>query len=112
MPISATSDKDILRVSFPVEGETPADYEAEVVCFLRVTDAGLEITYSHHFIRSRESTVGPFSKEVERRMSLTPALTCLIHEGVLHEFWSTFTKSVRVSPAGIGKLPTDVPREM
>jgi hypothetical protein len=112
MPVSATSDKDILRVSFPVEGETPADYEAEVICFLRVTDAGLEISYSHHFIRTRESTVGPFSKEVERRMSLTPALTCLIHEGVLHEFWSTFAKSVKVSQAGIGRLPTDIREPM
>lgn len=109
MPVSATSEPDTLRISFPVQGEESNTdlHETEIVCFLRVGDAGLDIAYSHHIIRVRESTVGPFTKEAERRMSLTPTLIALVEQGVLYEFWSAFNRGVRVSPTPIGKLPTD-----
>ena len=108
MPLSVTTDPYTLRISFPVQGESQdSNHETEIVCFLRINDAGLDITYSHHIIRVRESTVGPFIGETPRRMSLTPALMAVVQQGVYHEFWSAFNRSVRTSPAPIGKLPTD-----
>lgn len=111
MPVSATSDKSIVRVTFSVANEPDNQakdrHESEIVCFLRIGEGGLEISYSHHIIRVRETTIGPFTHEMERRMSLTPALTAIIEVGVFNEFWSTFLQSVRVSPARMGKLPTD-----
>lgn len=110
MPVSATTDKETLRVTFSPEGESgaPHRYEAEIVCFLRVMDTGLEITYSHHLFRSRETTIGPFSNEIMRRMPLTPALIAVLEHGVFYEFWSTFSRAVRLSSAPIGKLPSEV----
>jgi hypothetical protein len=113
LPVSPTSNENILRISFSVRGElpvsttTPMLHESEIVCFLRIGDTGLDITYSHHIIRVRDSTVGPFSREVERRMPLTPALVAVIELGVFYEFWTAFNRGVRTSPAPIGKLPTD-----
>ena len=111
MPVSATSDKSIVRVSFSVSNEPDNQakdrHESEIVCFLRIGEGGLEISYSHHIIRVRETTIGPFTQEMERRMPLTPALTAIIQVGVFNEFWSTFLQSIRVSPARMGKLPTD-----
>ena len=108
MPVSATTKKDTLRITFSPEGEShvPHRYEAEIVCFLQIVDTGLEITYSHHVFRSRESTIGPFSDEVIRRMPLTPSLIAILETGVFHEFWSTFTRTVRLSttPLTVGKM--------
>lgn len=112
MPVSATTDKSIVRVSFSVSNEPGNQnqnrHESEIVCFLRISEGGLEISYSHHIIRVRETTVGPFTQEMERRMSLTPALTAIIQTGVCNEFWSTFIQSIRTSPARMGKLPTEL----
>ena len=110
MPVSATSEKNTLRVSFSPEGESqvPHRYEAEVICFLTVTDAGLEITYSHHIFHTRDTTIGPFAEEVTRRMPLTPALIAVLEHGVFYEFWSTFTRSVRISQAPVGRLPSHI----
>ena len=113
MPLSVTTDPHTLRVSFSVQGESKdSNHETEIICFLRINDAGLDITYSHHIIRVRESTVGQFTNETPRRMSLTPALTAVIQQGVYYEFWSHFNRIVRTSPAPIGKLPTDVETRM
>lgn len=113
MPVSATSEKDILRISFVPGGEVeitnPHRHEAEVVSFLQVTDAGLKIFYSHHVFRIRETTIGPFTKEITRRMPLTPALIAILEYGVFYEFWSTFARPVTISQAPIGKLPTEIP---
>lgn len=111
LPVSATSDKSIVRVSFSVSNEPDNQakdrHESEIVCFLRIGEGGLEISYSHHIIRVRETTIGPFTQEMERRMSLTPALTAVIQAGVFYEFWSAFARIVRTSPTRMGKLPTD-----
>lgn len=112
MPVSATPDKSIIRVSFSVSNEPDNQnkdrHESEIVCFLRIGEGGLETSYSHHIIRVRETTIGPFTQEMERRMSLTPALIAIIETGVMNEFWSAFLRSVRTSPARMGKLPTDL----
>ena len=111
MPISPTSEKDTLRVSFSPqgEGESPHRYESEIVCFLRVTDAGLDIAYSHHVYHTREATVGPFTNETSRRMPLTPALIAVIEQGVFYEFWASFNRGVRTSPKEIDQVPEPRP---
>ena len=109
MPAHTTNDKNILRISFPVFGEgDKGEYISEIVCFLRMSDAGLETYYSHHIIRTRDSNVGPYTKEAVRRLSLTPALRAVIEQSVMHEFWSTFSRTLRTSPAAIDQLPTEI----
>lgn len=110
MPVSATTDKDILRISFKPEGESndPHRHEAEIVCFLQVTDAGLKIFYSHHIFRIRETTIGPFTKEITRRMPLTAALIAILNYGVFYEFWGAFLRTTTASDAPVGKLPGDI----
>jgi hypothetical protein len=109
MPVSITKDPNILRVSFPVEGEGPSDrFNAEIVCFLRISEGGLETNYSHHLIRSREAPSGPYTQETTRRMSLTPTLKAVISLGAMHELWSTFPQTIRTSPGRIDSLPTDI----
>lgn len=108
MPVHTTNDKSILRISFPLHGEgEKGEYISEVVCFLRIGDAGLETYYSHHIIRTRDSNVGPFTKEAIRRLSLTPALRACIEHSIMYEFWSFFSQTLRTSPSGIDRLPTE-----
>lgn len=109
MPVHTTSDKNILRVTFPLSGEgEKGEYVSEIVCFLRIGDGGLETYYSHHIIRTRDSNVGPFTKEAVRRLSLTPALRAVIEQAVMYEFWSAFNRFLRSSPAAIDRLPTEL----
>ena len=108
MPIQATSDKNILQVTFLLRGEgDQGQFLSEVVCYLRICDAGLETYYSHHRIRSRDSDSGPFTGESTRRMPLSPPLRAMIEQGVMLEFWSAFNRVLRISPARIGRLPTE-----
>lgn len=109
MSVSVTKDPNILRISFAVEGEGPSDqFEVEIVCFLRISEGGLETNYSHHIFRSRESPTGAFTQETVRRMALSPTLKGIISHGVVHELWSTFPQTIRTSPGRINKLPLDV----
>lgn len=88
--VSCTSKPEVLRVSFVMpesEGSRVKDAR-EVVCYAVITPRGLELAYSHHAIRYRSGTVGPFDGENEVRMPLTSALKREIETAAMYELMS------------------------
>lgn len=98
MMTTATDRPDTLRISFIAPStEDSKHVEMEIVCYLRLTETGFEILYLHHVIRQRDGEVGPFNGlESTSRFPLVPSLLAIIQNGVMHEFWNAFSRSVRV----------------
>lgn len=109
MPLYPTTSPDVVRVVLPAAKSTEAkSNEADIVCFLRVVNERLEISYSHHNIRSRESTMSAYSDENAYRMALTPALEGLISAQVIQEVFNSIQPFVRVYPGEVNQSPAEV----
>lgn len=95
--VNATHRKDLIRVQFhcpPLNNRSDAD----IVCYLRVTETGLTLYYSHHVMRSRSTEKGPYEQENTIRLTLDQALRAQIEACTMLEFWSAFLRKVRVFP--------------
>ena len=100
--ISCTHRPDLLRVSFTAPVGPKDFHEAEIVCYLRVVDSGLEINYVHHVMRTKSGAIGKYDNENIGRLPLDSILVAAIQVGVMYEVWSAISRSVRVVPAPMG----------
>ena len=97
--VTCTHDKLVLRVEFDAPFTADRDQaEGSIVCFLRASDDGIDIFYSHHIFRYRAATAGAFQQETYSRIALTPALRSWIDHCCMLEFWSTMLRRVQTSP--------------
>ncbi len=106
--VNATHRKDLIRVSFPCPIEINDRSDADIVCYLRVTDVGLTLYYSHHALRNRSTEKGPFEGEMNMRLNLDQALRAQIETCVMQEFWSQFLRKVKVFPGHPDLPPSQV----
>jgi hypothetical protein len=107
MPVTATSNPDVIRVSFKTM--SAALNEVEAVVFARAMDDGrVELHYSHQVFRERPIEDGPWDeRETIQRTPLTPALSEQIRVGAMLEIFSRFfcagLQTLRIPP---GSDPT------
>lgn len=110
MPVTATKRKDVAMVRFSAPDKLENSHtKFDIVCYARLLPVGtLEINYSHHVVGSRDSNVGPFGGESKIRMPLDSTLRSLITVGVMQEFWSCVSPTIRVLPGNHGQPLTEV----
>lgn len=97
MPIQTTNDPDRLRCSFVLEDSLDGmARQTEIVTFLQLTPAGIEIGYDHHLLRVRTSPLAPPDTEHKFRLVPDATLQALIVTCVQREWWTHFACKFRV----------------
>lgn len=111
MPVSTTTDKNILKITVPAPSMRPRHPDPElersiVVCYVRLTDKGIGIYYSHHETTVRASTVGEWSDTQIMQVPLTRPVRSLVQVGVMQEFWDSLDPKIGdlVKPNNIAEI--------
>ncbi len=109
MPVAATQIKNVVMVRFRAPEKLENRHvEFDVVCYLRLEPSGtMEINYSHHIVRSRDATSGPYT-ESKLRMPFDSSLRSLVTLGVQQEFWASIAHTFRVMPGDLTTPLTEV----
>ena len=99
MPLEPTTQKEILRLTMPApttkkKQPDPEMEICEIVCYLRLSENGLSIYYSHHESTTRTSTVGVWEDRHVFQMPLSPGLKQMILAAAMFEFWSSYDPKV------------------
>ena len=102
--VTPTHRPDILLVTFECTpgGQTTGNTPVEISSYVRVSESGLKIYYSHHTIYSRESTVSESYRGAVTRYPLSSQLSALVSSGVMMELWRNLPKDITVFPADPG----------
>lgn len=103
--VSPTKRPDVLLVSFRcsftdrtqnASARSADDRETEIVCYVRITETGFRIYYSHHAIFTK---TGGTDNQTIMRFPLSTPLRGIIDQGVMLELWGNTERTFNVYPA-------------
>lgn len=83
---------------------------SEIVCYLRLSEKGLSVYYSHHEVVTRTSTVGVWEDRHIYQMPLSPLLKQMVLSAAMFEFWSSYDPKVGglSKPDNIAEISTSM----
>jgi hypothetical protein len=105
MPVTATSDPDVVKVSF--QTSLSALSQIETIVYARAMDDGLvDLYYSHQVFRERNTEEAPWDpRETIQRTPLNRALSEQVRVGAMMELFNQFFGGLQVLSVPPGSDP-------